>query len=160
MRQVRITILALALILATALSAYAVTGASKMESFATVSTDGSCQVSVTATFHMEESVGKVYFPIPADATGVTVNGSRVISSKSGDVRRVDLSRLAGKVVGDVTVNIHYSLHDVIYATDTNSLELQLPLLSGFNYPVESLTFSVTMPGAVDVLPSLDRKSVV
>lgn len=129
----------------------AATGVSGQESFATVSADGSCQVTTTVTFHLESPMEKLRFPIPKEATGVTLNGSRVSASRSGDVRLINLSRLTKNVVGDVTVSIHYNLYDVISATDTG-LQMQVPLLSGFDYPVESLRFSVTLPGAVEVLP--------
>ena len=134
-----------------ALGVCAATGATKQESFATVTGDGKCQITTTVTLHLEAPVEKLQYPIPKDATGVTLNGGRVSASRDGDVRLINLSRLTKNVVGDVTVSIHYSLRDVIYATDTG-LQLQLPLLSGFSYPVEEMRFSVTLPGAVDVLP--------
>lgn len=145
-----LTLLVLMVFLAVNVSA--ATGISKMQGFATVSSDSSCQVALTATVRLEQSMDKLYFPIPIDATGVTLNGSRVRAAKDGDVRRVDLSRAVRNVVGDVSVSIHYSLYDVIYTTEAGTMEMRLPLLSGFEYPVESLEFSVTLPGAVEGLP--------
>lgn len=133
------------------LSVGAATGASKQESFATVTGDGRCQITTTVTLHLEEPVEKLQYPVPKEASGVTLNGSRVSATRSGDARLINLSRLTKNVVGDVTVSIHYSLYDVIHATDTG-LQMQLPLLSGFSYPVEQFSFSVTLPNAVDVLP--------
>ena len=141
------------LILTFAIGASAVTEASKLGSFATVSADGRCQVSLAVTLHLETAVDKLYFPIPAEAAGVSLNGSRISAARSDGVRKINLSRLVKGVVGDVTANIHYSLHDVIHTTQTGALEMQIPLLSGFQYPVEVLEFSVTLPGAVDMLPS-------
>ena len=108
--------------------ARAVTGISSLSSFSTVSADGGCQLSMTMTFHMEQALDKLYFPIPEDATGVTLNGRRVSASKSGNVRKVNLSRLVRNVVGDVTVSLQYSLYNVIHTTEADALELQLPLL--------------------------------
>lgn len=125
---------------------------SKMSGFATVSSDSSCQVALTATVHLEQPMDKLYFPVPAEATGVTLNGSRVRAGKAGDVRRVDLSRAVRNVVGDVSVGIHYNLYDVIHTTEAGTMEMRLPLLSGFEYPVEYLEFSVTLPGQIDTLP--------
>lgn len=144
---------ALVLILAMAVGVSASTGVSSLNSFATVSSDGSCQITMTATLHLEQAVDSLYFPIPADATGVRLNGSRVSASKSGDVRRINLSRFTRGVVGDVTVSMQYSLYDVIHPTEAGTLEMRVPLLSGFAYPVESMEFSVTLPGAIHVLPS-------
>ncbi len=155
MRKIGIFLTALALILTLGITAFAATGVSGMNSFATVSSDGSCNINLTVTLHLEQAQDKLYFPIPAEATGVTLNGSRVNAAKSGDVRRINLSKVTKNVVGDVSVSIQYSLHNVIYQTEEGTLEMRIPLLSGFEYPVENLTFSVTMPGAVSVLPSFN-----
>ena len=135
-----------------ALSVSAATGASSVGSHATVASDGSCQVTVSATLFLEEPVEKLYFPVPGNATGVTLNGSRVGASKDGNVRNIDLRRVAKGVTGNVSVNIHYSLRDVIHTTEDGLLQMQVPLLSGFAYPVQRLEFSVTLPGATDTLP--------
>lgn len=143
---------ALALIFALSVTVYAATGASNVSSVASVSADGSCQVSLSATLHLEQQVEKLTFPVPAEASGVTLNGARVSAPRSGGARWIDLSRVTKNVVGDVTINIHFSLHDVIHVNQDGVLEMQIPLLSGFAYPVEAMSFSVTMPGVVEVLP--------
>ncbi len=153
MRRFAAMLTALILMVALTVSVSAATGASGLNSFATVSADGSCQVSLALTLHIEQTVDKLYFPIPADATGVTLNGSRVSAPKDGDIRRVNLAKALKGLVGDVSVNIHYSLHDVIHATEAGTLQLELPLLSGFGYTVETMAFSVTLPGQVDTLPA-------
>ena len=153
MRKITALFLTFLLIFALGITASADTGASKLTGFATVSSDGSCQIALTATLRLSEAVDSLHFPIPSDATGVTLNGSRATAAKDGDVRQLNLSRAVRNVVGDVTVSIHYTLKDVIHNTKDGTLELQLPLLCGFAYPVESLEFSVTMPGPVDVLPA-------
>lgn len=155
MRKIGMFLIALVLILAMSITAFAATGVSGMNSFATVSSDGSCNINLTVTLHLEQAQDKLYFPIPAEATGVTLNGSRVNAPKSGDVRRINLSKATKNVVGDVSVSIQYSLYNVIYPTEEGTLEMRIPLLSGFEYPVENLNFSVTMPGAVNVLPSFN-----
>lgn len=152
MKRVSAVLAALILCVYLALGVSAATGASAMSGFATVNRDGGCQISLTVTLHMEQAVDKLYFPIPAEATGVTVNGSRASASRDGDVRQVNLSRLVRKVVGDITVNLQYSLYDVIATTETGALELRLPMLSGFAYPIEKIEFSVTLPGEVEALP--------
>lgn len=153
MRKLTTLLISCLLIAYLALGVSAATGATAQESFATVSGDGSCQITTTVTLHLEEPQEKLLYPIPLEATGVTLNGSRVTASRSGDVRVLNLSRLTKNVVGDVTVNIHYRLYDVIETTDSG-LQMKLPLMSGFAFPVEELRFSVTLPGAVEALPSL------
>ena len=153
MRRMASLLTAVLLLVVLALNVSATTGASGMNSFATVSSDGSCQVSMTITFHMEQAVDKLYFPIPREAVSISLNGSRISASRAEDARQINLSRLVKGVVGDVTASIHYTLPDVIHATENGLLEMRIPMLSGFSYPVDSMTFSVTMPGAIDVLPS-------
>lgn len=65
---------------------------------------------------------------------------------------VDISRICKNVVGDVTFNIHYTFSDVIHTADSGVLELRLPMLAGFQYPVDNLEFTVTLPGQVPGLP--------
>lgn len=151
-RRLASLLLVLLLIAYLGLGVSAATGVSAMSGFATVNAEGKCQISMTVTLHLEEAVDKLLFPVPAEATGVTLNGSRVSAARSGNVRNVNLSRLVRKVVGDVTVTLQYSLYDVIVTTESGALEMQLPMLSGFAYPIQKLEFSVTMPGAVEVLP--------
>lgn len=126
---------------------------SNMEIHSTTATDGGCQVSINAAIHLDSAVDKLVFPIPAKATGVTLNGSRVSAAKSGDVRNINLRKITGGMPGDYSVHINYSLDDVIVTTEEGLLEMQVPLLSGCAFPVEALSFSVTLPGPVDALPS-------
>lgn len=153
MRRFFMGLLAVILLLALAVGVSAATGASNVGSYATVSADGSCQVTLTVTLHLEQGITELYFPIPSNASDVTLNGSRVWTSRANGVRRVDLSKLTDGAVGDFTVNIHYTLSNVIQKTDSGALELQLPLLSGFAYPVSAMSFSATLPGAVEGTPT-------
>jgi len=116
-----------------------------------VASDGSCQVNLSVTVHLDEVAEKLYFPLPQEATGVRLNGSRVGTSRSGQVRNV---RVAKNVVGDFSFNIQYTLRDVIEPMETGDRQqLVLPLLSGFAYSVKSLDFTVVMPGTVEDKPS-------
>lgn len=147
----RLLILILVVIFA-ACTVQAATSVTEMQGFATVGSDGGCQVSLALTLHIEDSNASLLFPIPADARGVSVNGSRVTASRSGDVKNINLSRVLGKIVGDFSVNIQYSLRDVITTTEEGALQMQLPMLSGFSHQIEKMSFSITMPGAVETLP--------
>lgn len=140
------------LVISLSLGAFAATGATGVSTFSTVSADGSCQITLNATLHLDTAVKELTFPVPVDATGITVNGSRARTTKDGDIRQIDLSRILGQVAGDFSISISYALKDVIHPAETG-LELQLPLLSGFSYPVENMTFTVTLPGAFEANPS-------
>lgn len=152
MRRMVCMVFALLLTACLILNTFAATGATGLSGYATVNADGGCQISLTLSLRLEQAVDQLYFPIPAEATGISLNGARVSASKDGNVRKVNLSRAVRKVVGDVTVNLQYSLYDVITTTETGALEMRLPMLSGFEYPIEKLEFSVTLPGAAETLP--------
>lgn len=152
MRKVAILLAALIFTACLILPANAATGVSSMNAASVVSGDGGCQMSITATIRLVHPLEKLNFPIPADARSVTLNGSRVSASKGDGVRNVDISRLVRKVVGEVSFNIQYSLYDVIQEKEGGMLEMQLPILSGFTYPIEKMEFSVTMPGNTNALP--------
>lgn len=151
----RIFILAAAILLLTVLavgvSAEAL--ATQVTYQATVSTDESCSMSVSATVRLDEPVSELTFPVPAEASNITLNGSRVGSSIMNEVRHVDLSGLVGSMSGDFTFTLTYQLNDVVDTDEDGFLQLELPLLSGFTYPVEKLGFTVTMPGVLSYKPS-------
>jgi len=152
MRRMMHICLALLVLLALALPVRAATEASSVTSYATVAADGSCQISLTVTLRLEQAVEEMYFPVPAEASAVMLNGARVSAPKNGAVRQVNLSKAVRNVVGDVTVNVQFSLHDVIVTTQEETIQMQLPMLSGFAYPVQRMEFSVTLPAAVEQLP--------
>ena len=145
--------MAAAVLLCCCFSVHAANTVSSAQSVATVAADGSCQVSMTITVRLEQVEDKLYFPVPRAANGVSLNGSRVSAAKSGDIRRVNLSRVMGKVAGDFSFNIQYSLHDVIHTNEAGVQEMQLPLLCGFDYTIEAMQFTVTLPGAVEAKPA-------
>ena len=152
MRRFAGLVLVLILLASFTISAGAATEASSVTSYATVAADGSCQVSLTVTLHLEQAVEELYFPVPKAASAVTLNGARVSTSQQGDARQVNLSKAVRNVVGDVTVNVQFTLHDVISTGEEDTLQMQVPLLFGFAYPVQRMEFSVTLPGAVENLP--------
>ena len=153
MRKLLTMFMLILLLLTLPISVFAAGSATSANVVASVAADGSCQVNMTVTVHLDQAEEKVYFPIPRDAASVTLNGSRVRAPRSGDVRRVNLSRVMGKVAGDFSFNICYTLRDVITTDEADKQQLQLPLLSGFAYTVEKLDFTVTLPGNVEAKPA-------
>jgi len=118
----------------------------------TVSADGECQVVITATIHLEQQVDHLTYPIPRDAYSVKLDGSRARVQKTDSAQLVDLSKKAGKMTGDLPITITYSLSDVVVQTETGT-QVQIPLLSGFQYPITEFDFSVTLPGEVTAKPA-------
>lgn len=121
--------------------------------YATVTQNGTCQVNMTVQIHLDQASSDLKFPVPGDATAITLNGHRVRTQLKNGSRLIDLSDTLKNLVGDITVTVSYTLSDVIHTTETDQLQLQLPLLSGFAYRVEALEFSVTLPGEVTAKPA-------
>lgn len=153
MRRFFICILLVVLMLSLAVSVSAETQATSVSTFATVTSDESCDVTMTVSFHLDEPVSKLTFPIPHKANNVTLNGSRTGTSGSGGVRLVDLTKITGGLPGDFTVVITYHLNDVVAFNEEGFLVLDVPLLSGFDYPVAKLEASVLLPGEVVTKPA-------
>lgn len=127
--------------------------ASQVNIYATVNQNESCQVTQTVTLHIENNDGSLTYPVPGDATAVSLNGSRVWTTRSGQVQLIDLSGALHNMTGDFTITVNYTLPDVIHTGAAGAPELQLPMLSGFVYPVSQLDFSVTLPGEITAKPA-------
>ena len=153
MRRLLIPITLLILLFCLATGVSAATEASSVSCTAVVSSNESCDVTVTAIFRLEEAVSELKFPVPVKASGITLNGSRVGSSISGDVRLIDLTQITGGMAGEFSAVITYRLNDVVGFTEEKILLLEVPLLSGFNYPIKKLECSIMMPGEVVSKPA-------
>ena len=153
MRKLVLLAVAIALLFALCTGVCAQTAATTVSLYATVSGDGSCQVTVTALIHLDRAVEDLTFPVPVNAEAITLNGSRARVTKTDTAKLVDLSGIAGAVAGDFSVTMTYTLKDLVKPNENEFLELTLPMLSGFAYPVEKLDFSVTMPGPLDASPA-------
>lgn len=153
MRKVIIFITLLCLFSTLTVGANAVTAAKNISSYATVSSDGSCQITLTAAIHLDSPVEDLRFPLPGNAANITLNGARARAKTDNGLRLVDVSRVVGKAAGDFTLTFTYTLPNLVKINDAGLSELQLPLLSGFAYPVQALEFSVTLPGPVTVKPA-------
>lgn len=151
MRRCTILLLALLLVLAlpvTALGASQVTNAGY---YANVAADGSCQVTLTLTLQLDQAGNDLTFPLPMEASNVTVNGRRVWTQKNSTNRTIDLADAIGNAAGVFTVTVQYRVDKLLAETPTG-LQLQLPLLSGFAYAIAAIDFSVTLPGPVTTKP--------
>ena len=143
------------------------TSATTVNIFATVSSNGNCDVTTTVTLHLETPQSRLTFPIPVEASNVALNGSPVLTEKNDQARFVNLKRILGGMTGDFSFTISYSMHGMVDTlpsentaeTDTaeetplKRLRLELPMLAGFPYPIEELQFSINLPGPVAQNPT-------
>ena len=145
----RILIL-LALCLLLTMAASATSHITDLQSTTTVSTDGTCRVTVSVVLQLEDAPEKLTFPLPEEAKDVTLNGTITRTGYSDGRRHVNLSGLVHGP-GLYTFSIQYYLPDSV-AQVGNELILSVDLLSGFDYPVDKMNFSVLLPGAVAQSP--------
>ena len=147
-------VLLLCLVCLLPLSASADSNASRVDVYCTVNVDGDCLVSMSVMLHLEEANDTLTFPLPANATGITMNGTAVTPSKTSSAQNVLLTRATGGATGDFSVRFEYTLPSVVNVvapeslTDEPYLRLDLPLLCGFSYPVQSLTYTITLPKTI------------
>ena len=137
------------------LPASAESAASKVDYRATVTAEGDCLVTMTVTLRMEAAQQGMYFPLPLNAKSITLNGSNVSSTKSSSATLVDISRITDDMVGEFTLLFDFMIPEAVKVhvpegavIAKKELLLTLPILSGFEYPVENLSFVVTMPGTL------------
>lgn len=152
MRRIAVFLCSIVLILSLAVTASAASKASSADFSATVAQNGSCQVTLDVQLHLESAASDLTFPLPGNARSVTLNGSSARTKRSGDLLQVDLSRLLGSATGDFSVRLQYTLPNVVGYNEQQLLSLSLPMLSGFSYPVENMSFTVIFPGGMEADP--------
>ena len=138
--------------------------ATLVESYSTVNSDGDCLVNLTVTLHLDNSGGEMSFPLPANATGITMNGSSAKTTKTDEAIYVDISKVTTGLMGDFTLRFDYTVPKAVTVKTTSPkteaekenwvpLELTLPLLNGFAYPIHNLQFVVVMPAEIQHRPT-------
>jgi len=152
--------LLLVLGLCVGVSAADTTRAYSINIIATVSGNGSCDVTNTVTLHVASPQETFIYPIPLSASSVALNGSPIFTEKTEQARLVDLSKTLGGMAGDFSFTVTYSIPSVVTPfipedeeIVTNQLQVELPMLAGFAYPIDQLQFSINLPGNVTRNPS-------
>lgn len=126
--------------------------ASKIDLYCTVNTDGDCLVSMTVNLRVEKSDTGLTFPLPYNADNITMNGSSVSSSRVGDKTLVSIGKSTGGMTGEFPLRFDFILPKAVSVTDSKQLQLEIPMLCGFDYPVESLSFIITLPDNIENSP--------
>ena len=135
------------------LPASAESSASKVDLLCTVNSDGDCRVTMTVILHLEAAYNEMTFPVPSGAKDITLNGSNATTRSSAGATQVDISKITRDYVGAASIRIEYPIPKAVtYNQEADKanpnqtlLQLQIPLLCGFDYPVDSLNFTITLP---------------
>ncbi len=153
-RLLAIAFVCLALAGVLALPASAESAASRVDLYCTVNSEGDCLVTMEVMLRLEQAHENMSFPLPLNAKGITLNGSQVIATKGASATYVNISRIIQGYQGNATMRFEYTIPEAVKVKPREEGEkigsekqilLTLPLLCGFELPVENLHFTVTMP---------------
>lgn len=171
-RIVRIAVVIITLCLL-ALTANAQSTATRIDSYCTINADGDCMVNLTVTLHIETEEDFLVFPLPANATGITLNKGSAKTVKTDAAILVDISRLVRGMKGDFSMQFDYTIPKAVTLNEEKleelgieikenpeeegkeqlslhifqkePLYLEIPVLCGFSYPVEKLNYVFVLP---------------
>lgn len=131
---------------------YADNAATNVQTGATVLDDGSCKVSLSMSIRLDQAVSDLSLPLGTDIGAVTVNGNTAELQQSGGVTSVMLSSITSGVTGNVSILVNFTVNSCLSTDEDGNTLVTVPLLYGFAYPVEAMSFSITMPGEFDTVP--------
>ena len=129
--------------------------ASKVDLMCTVNSEGNCLVTMNVTLHLEQAYQELAFPLPATARDITLNQSSAITKKTDSAVLVDISRYTRDYVGDLPLVFSYTIPEAVKVDKEQEvllgqerrIVLTIPMLCGFELPVQSLSFIINMPSA-------------
>ena len=143
MRRILILLAVLLCLGALVLPVSARNGAESVQMQVGVADDGSCAIDMTVKVNFDAGVDNPGFPVPGAATEITLNGDAVTGTTRKGITWISL-----RSVGDGTFHLRYRLPGVVTTEKDQPMMLDLPLLSGFQYPVDKLEFTITLPGDI------------
>lgn len=146
-RIARILLIALCLFLFS-VPVLADSSATNVGASATLTSDGSYTMELTLKFRLEQATNKMYFPVPRNASRVQVFGDSVSTRSSNGVAQAEIpSRYVG--LNELRLTYHMS-GQFTRSEKEGFLETDIPILCGFQYKVEAMSFSVTVPAPLDL----------
>ncbi len=136
--------------------------ATKVESVVNVTNTGDCIVSTTVQLRLDSPVESLAFPVPLNATDVTLNGGSARTTRTATAIDVDISRVVGGMTGEIPVMLNYNIpgavkpivneENKVKKVNKDYLQLELPLINSFSMPVQELSFVITMPDNIKYEP--------
>ena len=83
--------------------------ASKIDTFCTIDAEGNCLVNMTVTLRLEGSNDALTFPLPRNATSITLNKASVRTQKTDSAIEVDISRVVSGLTGEFSMQFDYAI---------------------------------------------------
>ena len=135
-----------------ALPVCAANAAPRVTTTAVVNANGECHVTIEADIRLDDPARGLKFPLGTDIHSVTLNGSPAPLTQSGGITSVNLSHLDGKM-GLYSCTISCIINSVVETDENGKQIVTVPLLYGFPYGVEDMSFTVTMPSEFSTVPA-------
>ena len=149
MRRIFALILCIFLLTSTVYATNAVSG---ITSTGTVTSSGTCQITLTVNLRLDSPDSSLVFPLGTDVSGVTLNGGAAGLTKENGITCVKLNHLKDQT-GVFPITITYTVNNIVTTDEETGIQtVSIPLLYGFEYPVELMKFSVSMPDVFDAAP--------
>lgn len=135
-------------VLALCVPVSAASGVDSAQATATVEADGKAYVTLRFQLRLEQEE-KLELPLPEGAENVRLNGKYKTPTTDNGRMLLALPKLGA---GVHTVEVSFQLSGAV-TEKSGVLWLEVPLLTGFPYPVEQFSFSVTLPSEPKEQPS-------
>ncbi len=131
--------------------------ATSIQIYASVNEDGLADVTMTVRLRIDETVDSLYFPLPLEAQDIRLNDGGVNTTRGTNSIQVKLGSDVTDYVGDHVLTFKYKIPNVVRMvedeqTKKSKLTLVMPLLSGFEYPVGSVSLTVMLPENIEGRP--------
>ena len=150
MRRIPALILCLFLLTTTVHASNAVSGATSTGS---VTSSGTCQITMTVNIRLDAPDSSLVFPLGPDVSGVSLNGGAAGLTRENGINCVKLNHLKDQT-GVFPITIQYTLNSIVTTDEETGIQtVSIPILYGFEYPVEKLSFSVAMSDVFDAAPT-------
>ena len=150
-RRIAALIICCILVIGCAVPVLADNAASYVDNITTLNSNGTCQVTLQVTIHLDSAVENLTFPLPLGAKNISVNGGSAKATKADGALQVDISDIVGGFGGDFALRFDYTMENVVTYAD-KKLTLELPVLCGFAYPVSAMDFAISFPTDVETRP--------
>ncbi len=128
--------------------------ASRVDLLCTVNAEGDCLVTMNVTLKLDQAYESLTFPLPANARDITLNNSSASTRKTDSAIQVDISRYTRGYVGELPLVFNFMIPEAVKVSreeikigEERKIVLTIPMLNGFELPVQSLSFIINMPSA-------------
>ncbi len=126
----------------------AASSATNVTAAAALGVDGSYSMKLTLQFSLDKAMKKLNFPIPLSASNVQLFNGRVSTHQENGATQVEIP---SQYLSSHYVEVDYNMEGRFTRSEKDGfLEMDVPILCGFQYKVEALSFTVSLPGELDL----------